>query len=186
MIRSDRSRGGPSSRRLWFGCGPAVLTARAATDPSRILIRIEAKVPGAPADRPTWGCTIEPSQRILRENDMPTDDQDNTRPCPISLNRICSPIPIPIAPTLQSSRKGVGLKSLTDSQTPPGFRPLASDTSYCEYHFGCARCLLWAIVFEARLVIAVLLCWQLRLLPSWQLRLTPGELPQPLWCFSAF
>jgi hypothetical protein len=93
---------------------------------------------------------------------VPTNDQDNTRPYPISLNPTCGPIPI--TPTLRSSRKDVGLNGLTNSQTPPDFRPLASDTSYCECHFGCARCLLWAIVFEAGLVIAVLLCWQLRLL----------------------
>jgi hypothetical protein len=28
-------------------------------------------------------------------------------------------------------------------------------------HFGCARCLVWAAIFEVGLVIAVLLCWQL-------------------------
>jgi hypothetical protein len=32
--------------------------------------------------------------------------------------------------------------------------------------------------FEAGLIIAVLLCWQLRLLRSWSLRLTAGKLSQ--------
>jgi hypothetical protein len=38
--------------------------------------------------------------------------------------------------------------------------------------FGLGDC------FEAGLIIALLLCWQLRLLPSWSLRLTAGKLFQ--------
>jgi hypothetical protein len=35
-----------------------------------------------------------------------------------------------------------------------------------ESHFGYARCLVWGLVFEAVMVIAGLLCWELRL-RSW-------------------
>jgi hypothetical protein len=33
--------------------------------------------------------------------------------------------------------------------------PEDADHAYCEGHFGCARCLVWAIVFEAGLVFAM-------------------------------
>jgi hypothetical protein len=95
---------------------------------------------------------------------MPTDNRDNIRP---DLHPGWTEAQPLIAPSLQSSRKDVGLNDLTDSQTPAGFRPQGSDPTYCESHFGCARCVFWVIVFEAGMAIAALLCWQLRLLPSW-------------------
>ena len=99
---------------------------------------------------------------------MPINDQDNTQPDPTSHARTW--VPTPTAPTRQSGGEDVrtlGLNGLMDSQNSAGLRPLGSDPTYYESHFGCARCLVWAVVFEAGLAIAVLLCWQLLLLHSW-------------------
>jgi hypothetical protein len=97
---------------------------------------------------------------------MPIDDQDNTRPDPPPHDWTWAAT----LPTRQSGGKDVrtlGLNGLMDSQNSAGLRPLGSDPTYYESHFDCARCLVWAIVFEAGLAIAALLCWQLLLLPSW-------------------
>jgi hypothetical protein len=50
-----------------------------------------------------------------------------------------------------------------DGQDPAGVMPEDAGHARHESHFGCARCLVWGIVFEAGLVITMLLCWQLRL-----------------------
>jgi hypothetical protein len=93
---------------------------------------------------------------------MPINDQDNTRPDPTSHAR--TGVPTPTAPTRQSSRKDVRTLG-TNAYNSAG--SLGSDPTYYKSHFGCARGVFWAIVFEAGLAIAVLLCWQLRLLPRW-------------------
>jgi hypothetical protein len=95
---------------------------------------------------------------------MPTDDQDRHHPylIPSGSTLVSSPA-IAARP---SSRKDAGTLGL-NVQNSTGLRSLRSDPTYCKSHFGCARCLVWAIIFEAGLVIVVLLCWQLRLLPSW-------------------
>jgi hypothetical protein len=95
---------------------------------------------------------------------MPINDHNNTRPDPTPHDWTW--VPTPTAPAGQSGGKDVRTLGL-NAQNSAGLRPLGSDPTYCESHFGCARCLFWAIVFEAGLVIAVSLCWQLRLLPSW-------------------
>jgi hypothetical protein len=102
-----------------------------------------------------------------QESNMPTDDE-NTRPDPN--NHDWTWAPTPSAATRQVGRKDVraqGLNGLMDSQNSAGLPPLGADPTYYESHFGCARCLVWAIVFEAGLAIAVLLFCQLLLLPSW-------------------
>jgi hypothetical protein len=95
---------------------------------------------------------------------MPTDDQDRHHPYLILSDSTW--VPSPAIATRQSSRKDVRTLG-SNAQNSTGLRSLGSDPTYDESHFGCARCLIWAIVFEAGLVIAVLLCWQLRLSPSW-------------------
>jgi hypothetical protein len=68
--------------------------------------------------------------------------------------------------TAQYPRPGHGLiaqPTMDDKEGDAGLRPLGSDPACFESHFGCARCLVWAFVFEAELAIAVLLCWPLRL-----------------------
>jgi hypothetical protein len=57
----------------------------------------------------------------------------------------------------------MGLNGFIDYQNPAGVRPEDADDTYYKSHFGCARCLVWAIVFEAGFVISMLLCWHLRL-----------------------
>jgi hypothetical protein len=95
---------------------------------------------------------------------MPTDDQDRHHPYLIPSGSTW--VPRPAIATRQASRKDVRTLGL-NAQNSTGLRPVGSDPTYYESHFGRARCLVWAIVFEAGLVIAVLLCWQLRLLSSW-------------------
>jgi hypothetical protein len=36
-------------------------------------------------------------------------------------------------------------------------REVTLNNSYDENHFGCSRCLIWSLIFEAALVIAILL-----------------------------
>jgi hypothetical protein len=86
---------------------------------------------------------------------MPTDDPERHHPYPTPSDSARVP----------SSAIATGRTPGLNAPHPTGLQPLGSDQTYDESHFGCARCLVWAIVLEAGLVIAVLLCWQLRLLP---------------------
>ena len=54
-----------------------------------------------------------------------------------------------------------GLIDYTDWQNANGFRPEDGDRVSPGRHFGGARCVVWAIIFELGLVIALLLCWWL-------------------------
>jgi hypothetical protein len=102
---------------------------------------------------------METSQ-ASRESNMPTDDQDRHHPYLIPSDSTW--VPSPAIATRQSSRKDVRTLGL-NAQNSTGLRPLGSDPTNYESHFGFggARCLVWATLIEAGLVIAGLLCWQL-------------------------
>jgi hypothetical protein len=46
-----------------------------------------------------------------------------------------------------------------DYPKPSRVRPDDLEDTYDESHFDCARCLVWAILFEAGLGIATFWCW---------------------------
>ena len=61
-----------------------------------------------------------------------------------------------------------GLIDYKDWQNANGVRPEDGDGIAHGSHFGCARCLVWVIIFEMGLLIfemglltALLLCWRL-------------------------
>jgi hypothetical protein len=54
-----------------------------------------------------------------------------------------------------------GLIDYLDWQNANGVRAEGGGRASHGSHFGCARCLVWAAIFEMGLIIAVLLCWQL-------------------------
>jgi hypothetical protein len=54
-----------------------------------------------------------------------------------------------------------GLIGYKDWQNANGVRPEDGDGIAHGSHFGCARCLVWAIIFEMGLLTVLLLCWRL-------------------------
>jgi hypothetical protein len=55
----------------------------------------------------------------------------------------------------------MGWEMYVDHQKLTGIVPEDADDVHYDGRFGCARVLVWALIFEGALVIAISICWWL-------------------------